>query len=121
MLRGEEKANAIPPPPAPVPWTLALIPHTYLPKFEVTEDIGAPELRSLTPLQMQTLTRLNDVLAPPKEHIPDAVQAGAPKFLNFLIGSSRDIRKQFYTKGVDWLEFESHEKFSQHFARLNDT
>jgi len=106
------------PPPAPVPWLLGLNPRTPLPHVEVAEEIAASELRFFTPLQMQTLTRLADLLVPPVGGKPGAIQAQVPAFLDFLIGSSPEARKQVYSGGLDWLESESQKKYQVPFAKL---
>ncbi len=119
LLLGQQQTPGAPP-PAPVPWLLGLNPHTPLPHVEVAEDIAASELRFFTPLQMQTLTRLADVLVPPVSGKPGALQAQVPSFLDFLIGSSPDTRKQVYASGLDWLESESLKTFNAPFAKLED-
>jgi hypothetical protein len=116
-----QQATPAPPPPAPVPWLLGLNPRTPLPHVEVAENIAASELRFFTPLQMQTLTRLADVLVPPISPKPGALQAQVPAFLDFLIGSSPDTRKQVYSGGLDWLESESQKKYTNPFAKLDET
>lgn len=113
-----QQTTPAPPPPAPVPWQLGLNPRTPLPQVEVAEDIAASELRFFTPLQMQTLSRLADVLVPPAEDKPGALQAQVPAFLDFLIGSSPDTRRQVYADGLDWLESESQKKYNTPFAKL---
>jgi hypothetical protein len=115
-----QQATPAPPPPAPVPWLLGLNPRTPLPHVEVAEDIAASELRFFTPLQMRTLTHLADVLVPPVGSKPGALQAQVPAFLDFLIGSSPDIRKQVYAGGLDWLESESQQKYRTPFAKLEE-
>lgn len=121
LLLSQQQATPAPPPPAPVPWTLGLNPQTPLPHVEVAEDIAVSELRFFTPLQMGTLTRMADVLVPSTSDKPGALQAQVPQFLDFLIGSSPDVRKQVYAGGLDWLESESQKKYSSSFAKLDDT
>jgi len=78
------------------------------------------ELRFFPPQQMATLTRLSDVLMPPIGDKPGAVQAQTPMFLDFLIGSSPEERRQVYSRGLDWLDAESRKKFNVEFARITD-
>jgi hypothetical protein len=120
FLLAEQQATPAPPPPAPVPWLLGLNARTPLPHVEVAEDIAASELRFFTPLQMQTLTRLADVLVPPVSGKPGALQAQVPAFLDFLIASSSDSRKQVYAGGLDWLESESQKKYNTRFEKLEE-
>lgn len=119
VLLGQQAAPA-PPPPAPVPWQLGLNPRTPLPQVTVAEDAAAAELRFFSAAQMQTLTRLADVLVPPVKDKPGALEAEVPAFLDFLIGSSPDARKQVYTGGLDWLESESQKKYNVAFVQLDE-
>jgi hypothetical protein len=119
-LLSQQQTTPAPPPPAPVPWLLGLNPHTPLPHVEVAEDIAASELRFFTPVQMQTLSRLADVLVPPVSGRPGALQAQVPAFLDYLISVSPDTRKQFYAGGLDWLESEAQEKCHSSVAKLED-
>jgi len=115
-----QQTTPAPPPPAPVPWLLGLNPHTPLPHVEVAEEIAASDLRFFTPLQMETLSRLADVLVPPLNGKPGALQAQVPAFLDFFIGSSPDTQRQVYTGGLDWLDSESQKKHNTPFAKLED-
>lgn len=120
LLLGQQAANPAPPPPAPVPWLLGLNSKTPVPQVAVADQAAAAKVTFFTPQQMATLTRLSDVLMPPIGEKPGAVKAQTPIFLDFLIGSSPDARKQVYTEGLDWLDGESKKKFSTEFAKLTD-
>ncbi len=120
LLLGQQAANPAPPPPAPVPWQLGLNSKTPIPHVEVAEQVAAAELRFFSPQQMATLTRLSDVLMPPIGMKPGAVQAQTPTFLDFLIGSSPDARKQVYTDGLQWLDAQAKKRFNVEFAKLSD-
>lgn len=120
LLLSQQAANPAPPPPAPVPWLVGLNSKTPIPHVEAADQVAAGELRFFAPRQMATLTRLSDVLMPPMGEKPGAVQAQTPMFLDFLIGSSPDVRKQMYSEGLDWLDGESKKKFNLEFAKLTD-
>jgi hypothetical protein len=120
LLLGQQAATPAPPPPAPVPWLLGLTSKTPIPHVEAAEQAAAAELRFFSAQQMATLTRLSDVLMPPVGEKPGALQAQTPMFLDFLIGSSPDERKQVYSKGLDWLDSESKTKFHAEFVTLSD-
>jgi hypothetical protein len=119
LLLGQQAPNPAPPPPAPVPWLLGLTPDTPIPHVQTADEIAATELRFFTPQQMATLTRLSDLLFPAIGDKPGAVLAQTPMFLDFLIGSSPDARKQLYREGLDWVESESKKMFSMAFSTLD--
>jgi hypothetical protein len=121
LLLSQQTANPAPPPPAPVPWTLGLNPKTPLPLTEVADGIAETEIHFFSPVQMATLEHLCDVLLPPLANKPGALQADAPRFLDFLIGSSPVGRRRLYTDGLDWLEEEAQSRYKLPFARLSST
>jgi hypothetical protein len=118
LLLGQNQ-NPAPPPPAPVPWTAGLNLSTPVPKTEIAEAVAEGELRFFSPAQMATLTRLSDVLLPPIGSKPGAVAAEVPAFLDFLVGSSPDDRKEMYRGGLDWLDGEAKKKYAKPFAQLD--
>jgi hypothetical protein len=120
LLLGQQATNPAPPPPAPVPWQLGLNPKTPVPQVEAADQVALAELRFFTPQQMATLTRLSDTLMPPMGEKPGAVQSRTPMFLDFLIGTSPNARKQVYSEGLDWLDAEAKKKFNMEFAKLTD-
>jgi hypothetical protein len=120
LLLGQQAATPAPPPPAPIPWLLGLNSKTPIPHVELADQLATAELRFFTAEQMVTLTRLSDVLMPPMGAKPGAVQAQTPMFLDFLIGSSPEERKQIYSDGLNWLDSESKTKFNTEFAKLTD-
>ncbi|GAA3769059.1 gluconate 2-dehydrogenase subunit 3 family protein [Terriglobus aquaticus] len=109
--------NPLPPPPAPVPWTLGLNSKTPLPHTETPDDVAATDADFFSPVQMATLIHLSSVLLPPLGEMPGAVEAQTPQFLDFLIGDSPASRKALYTGGLDWLEAESRRKNGVPFAK----
>ena len=113
-----QTVSPAPPPAAPVPWTLGLNGATPIPKTQIEDALAQAGVRFFTPAQMATLERLSDVLVPPLGEKPGAVQAEAPAFLDFLIGSSPTDRGQMYRGGLDWLDAEARKQFSVPFAKL---
>jgi Gluconate 2-dehydrogenase subunit 3 len=120
-LLAQQTANPAPPPPAPVPWTLGLNPTTPLPVTEAADGVAETAASFFTPTQLTTFTRLCDLLLPPLDNKPGALQAGTPMFLDFLIGSSPEARKKVYSDGLDWLDVEAKTKYKLAFAKLNAT
>lgn len=113
-----QQSGPAPPPPAPVPWTLGLNPATPLTHTVAADAVATTELHFFSPAQMATLTRLSDVLLPPLSAMPGALEAEAPAFLDFLIGSSAAPRKQLYLEGLDWLEREAQTRYRRSFKEL---
>jgi len=120
LLLGQQTTNPAPPPPAPVPWTLGLNPKTPLPHTEASDGLVEGVGGFFSATQMQTLTRLCDVLLPPIAGRPGAAEAQTPLFLDFLIGSSPEVRRTLYLGGLDWLELEAQKKYRLSFSQLSD-
>lgn len=108
------------PPAAPVPWTLGLNSQTPIPATELADKVATDNLCFFTPGQMLTLTRLSDLLLPPLNGKPGAVEAQTPMFLDFLIGSSTATVQKVYTDGLDWLEETAQAKHKVRFAQLDN-
>jgi gluconate 2-dehydrogenase subunit 3-like protein len=70
--------------------------------------------------QMATLRHLGDILQPAYNGYPSSSEAGAPEFLDFLIGISPQEQQAMYQSGLDRLESEATQKFSKSFAELNE-
>jgi hypothetical protein len=83
------------------------------------DQTAAPFRRTFTPDQFSALTRLGDLIVPAWNGCPGASEAGAPEFLDFLIGSSAPARRDLYRTGLDTLNGNSQTKFGQPFAALN--
>jgi hypothetical protein len=118
VLLAQQAANPAPPAPAPEPWMLGLSQKTPLPQVEAVDGIAETFLQFFTPLQMQTLTRLSDLLVPPIGDKPGALNAQTPMFLDFLIGNSPEARKKTYAGGLDWLNSEAETKHKVPFSQL---
>ncbi len=86
----------------------------------VAPDTAADSVpRFFSPAQLESLRKLSDILMPPMDGMPGAVEAQAAEFLDFLIGVSPAPRQQFYRDGLELLDSRSREKFVQAFASLS--
>jgi len=72
-----------------------------------------------TDRQLATLRRFSEIMVPPFNGYPGATEAGAPKFLDFLIGASPADRQKMYQSGLDRLESEAKQRFGVSFAEVN--
>jgi len=107
--------------PGPVPWMRGLMEIKPLDIATLVPDAVAQTNASFfTETQAATLHRLCDVMMPPMHGRPGALEAGAPAFVDFLIGASPRDRQQMYQEGLDWLESEAQAKFGAPFAKMDD-
>jgi hypothetical protein len=91
-----------------------------LPKTPVTASdiIGPGTPRFFTVQQLSALRHLAEIIAPATQETPGASQAGAAEFLDFLIGSSPQDRRQLYRSGLDRLNADSQKQYRKPFAEL---
>lgn len=108
---------------APAAQPAAQRPQAEAPKFELSSlDVaGDTTPRFFSAVQLATLRKLSDMLMPAMNGMPGALEAGAPEFLDFLIGASAADRKQLYKNGLDTLQTQAQKKFGKAFADLNET
>jgi len=116
-------APSTPPPtpaaPGPVPWMRGLMEVKPLSMTPIVPDaVAQTNAHFFTDRQMATLRRLSEILLPPSKDYPGAIEAGTPKFLDFLIGVSPSDRQQMYQSGLDRLDAESHQHFGVSFANV---
>jgi len=69
--------------------------------------------------QFETLEKLGSVFMPPMKGNPGALEAQAPLFLDFLLSVSPAKRQDLYRNGLDQLNAQAKQKFSQSFAQLS--
>lgn len=69
--------------------------------------------------QLPALRRLSDILMPSANGAPGALDAGAPEFLDFLIGQSPADRQQLYRAGLDALNAQAKKKYKRAFAEVD--
>jgi hypothetical protein len=107
--------------PGPTPWMRGLMEVKPLELNTLVPDAVAQiDAHFYNEEQTATLRRLCEVLMPPLKGYPGALDAGAPEFLDFLIGVSPLDRKQMYKGGLDWLDAESRRKFLVAFAKTTN-
>jgi len=117
-------APSTPPPaptaPGPVPWMRGLSqiqPNAI--RQVVPDAVAGTHARFFSDTQFATLRKLSEILMPPMRGYPGALDAGAPEFLDFLIGVSPQEQQQMYQSGLDRLESEAKHRFGKPFASVN--
>ena len=88
-------------------------------KAALPDAVAAPEVHFFTAQQLAALRRLSDLLLPPMDGYPGALQAEAPEFLDFLIGVSPSEQQQIYRLGLDRLNADAKKQFGKGFAELS--
>jgi hypothetical protein len=107
--------------PAPVPWMRGLLEAKPLPMQPLTADAFAETITQFfSASQRATLKRLSELFQPPYDGYPGATEAGAPEFLDFLIGASPEYRQRLYTSGLDRLDAEAKKHFGKSFGEVDD-
>lgn len=84
------------------------------------DAVGETTPRFFNAAQFAALKKLSDILMPPLNGMPGALDAGAPEFLDFLIGKSPAERKQLYTNGLNTLNAQATKRFGKAFADVTD-
>lgn len=85
----------------------------------VPDAVAQTEAHFFHERQAATLRRLCEVLMPPLNGYPGAVQAGVPEFLDFLTSVSPTDRQQMYRAGLDRLDKEANQRFGVTFAQAS--
>jgi hypothetical protein len=117
--------HVLPPPepvaPGPTPWMRGLTDVKPLELSTLVPDaVAQTDAHFFNAQQTATLRRLCALLMPPLKGFPGALDAGAPEFLDFLVGASPRPRRQLYLDGLDWLDEEAMRKFAVSFAKATD-
>jgi len=91
-------------------------------KLQLTplDGAGEPTPRFFSELELKTLRRLSEIIMPPLNEMPGALEARAPEFLDFLIGASSTERKRLYTTGLNALNSQAGKRFGKPFADTTD-
>lgn len=92
------------------------------PKLEIASlDVGGETVaRYFSAPQFAALRKLSDILAPPLNGLPGALDAEAPEFLDFLISKSPADRQQLYKAGLDALNAQALRQFKKAFAEVDE-
>ena len=85
----------------------------------VPDLVANTQAHFFSDVQFATLHKLSAILLPPLSGYPGAVQAGAPEFIDFLIGVSPADRQKLYRSGLDRLNAEAKKKFGIPFEEVS--
>ena len=96
-------------------------PAPEAPKLDISAADAAADMtpRFFTAAQLAALRKLSDILMPPLNNLPGALDANAAEFLDFLIGQSPAERKQIYRTGLDTLNAQALKQFKKPFAEVD--
>jgi hypothetical protein len=91
------------------------------PKLAVSaaDAVAEAPLRFFDPESFQAFRHLGEILVPPRQNLPGAVQAQAAEFLDFLIGQSPVDRQTLYRDGVAHLNAQARSRYGRPFAELS--
>lgn len=108
--------------PGPLPWMQGLD-HVDFSSVRAinSDDIAEPALFFFSSEQMKTLRRLSDVLVPPMNGYPGALEAKTPEFLDFFVSKGTQELKTLYLYGLDLLDAQAKKLHGTAFAELNAT
>lgn len=97
-------------------------PAEEAPKLDITPHDAAAEMTHhfFNAQQFAALRKLSNILLPPLNGMPGALNAEAPEFLDFLISKSPADRKQLYTAGLNTLNAQAAKKFGKAFAEVSE-
>jgi len=117
--------HVLPPPepvaPGPTPWMRGLTDVKPLELSTLVPDaVAQTDAHFFNAQQTGTLRRLCALFMPPMKGFPGALDAGAPEFLDFLVGASPRGTQQMYLEGLDWLDEQAMSKFNATFAKATD-
>ena len=93
----------------------------HTPNIPVTQPdaVATTDARYFTPARYATLVAFSKAVMPGGQGYPGAVDAGAPEFLDFLIGSSPTERQSMYNSGLDRLNADSMKECKVPFAQAD--
>lgn len=88
-------------------------------RYNVPDAAAEPVLHFFTAQQFAALRKLSDILNPPVNGTPGALEAKAPEFLDFLLSQSAANRQQLYRIGLDGLNTQAKKRFNKLFADVD--
>ncbi len=88
-------------------------------RYTVPDAAAEPVPHFFTVLQFAALRKLSDLLNPPINGAPGALDAKAPEFLDFLLSQSAADRQQLYRNGLDGLNTQAKKRFNKLFADVD--
>ena len=83
------------------------------------DSVAKPSPHFFSEPQLSALRRLSDIIVPAIAGTPGALEAGAPEFLDFLIGNSPPATRALYRSGLDALNTRSIAKYGKAFTGLD--
>jgi hypothetical protein len=83
------------------------------------DTVADPVPRFFSATQLASLRALSGLLLPAFGGNPGALDAGAPEFLDFLIGESPAERQHLYRTGLDLMNTLAQKQFGKAFASLD--
>lgn len=103
-------------PPKPSPAAVEEIPVI---ESTIPDMAGMTVPTFFSPVQLATLRRLSEIIAPAINGVPGAKEARAPEFIDFYIGESPVERQEIYRKGLNELNHRAQDEFHLSFAQVN--
>jgi len=88
-------------------------------RYSLPDAAAEPVLHFFTAQQFAALRKLSDLLMPPLNGAPGALEAKAPEFLDFLLSQSPADRQQLYRSGLDGLNAQARKRFNKLFADVD--
>ncbi len=82
------------------------------------DSAAVPIAETFDGAQLSALRKLGEILMPAAQEAPGALEAGAPEFLDFLIGVSPPDRATLYRSGLDRLNAEAQRRYKQSFGEI---
>ena len=91
------------------------------PKLAVSAPDAVAEVapRFFDPEAFQALRHLGEILVPPTQNLPGAVEAEAAEFLDFLISHSPVDRQMLYRDGIAQLNAQARSRYGKPFAEVS--